>query len=163
MIRCGTQHYLGIRPGCYLYRLIGMLLQGLCCSGTYRKERWQRAIKTCPLPKAFNSAGTIKQNTADGHIRHFHRMNMGVINFPLNHFNAFFPQNAGHLIAAEVTVKVDHGVNLSFTGNKLRQMLAIFGKWDLSIEAKILASFLGFPAISAGKTPIRFWIFVDSL
>src|SRR5699024_8763085 len=114
-------------------------------------------------------------------------MNMGVIDFPLNHFNAFFPQNAGHLIAAEVTVKVDHGVNLSFVGNKLRQMLTIFGKRNLSIEAKLLESFLrftayrknldlrthlqtrfhkflkGFYTISAGKNPIRLWIFVDSL
>src|SRR5699024_746065 len=120
-------------------------------------------------------------------IRHFHRMDMGLINLSLNHFNAFFSQNAGHLIATEVTVKVDHGVNLSFTGNKLRQMLAIFGKRNLSIEAKLLESFLSFTAdrkklnlrthlqtrfhkflkgfytISAGKNPIRLWIFVNCL
>ena len=146
MVRCGTQHHFGIRPGCYLYRLIGMLLQCLCRSRTYCKERRQRAVKTCALPKSFNSTGTIKQNTADGSIRHFHRMNMGVINLSLNHFNALFPQDAGHLIATEVTVKIDHGVNFTFTGNKLCQMLAILGKRNLSVEAKLLEGFPRFPA-----------------
>src|SRR5699024_12848736 len=97
------------------------------------------------------------------------------------------PPDSAHPVAAAPAVKVDHGVPLSFTGNQLRQMLAIFGKWDFSIEAKLLERFLcftadrkklnlrthlktrfhkflkGFYAISAGKNPIRFWIFVDGL
>src|SRR5699024_5309784 len=117
-------------------RLICFRSQCLCRGGTNSKERWKVAAKARAPFESFHRAGTIKQNTADGQTGHFYWVNVRLIDLPLNHFDALLPQDVGHLIAAEVAVEIDHGVNLAFVGNKLRQMFAIFSKRNFSLETK---------------------------